>query len=340
MNDNDLTKYILEQIKVEEKISDTQLKEVEKDIEKISRKDIFEELQEEISFIQDEVLKKQLSSDASDLEKITDPKLFFDILDRVYEKLDAWYEGSESDGGDGEYFSFEEEKKEILTSMEEELKYAEKDDIRKQIEESIKIMTPISDENQFFDTLDREYEKIDMLYEKYFSDEDLEDFDEFEYGEEYNFEDTKKEILEELKEEIEEIKNTILRERLQKFLWTLSVITDEESFFDTLDTIYADKELESYYEKNWIEILDDDEIEGFDFETERKEILDELKEEITELSEGKFKNDIIGEVWELEKEKKEVNFFDRLESIYEKLDFFYWEDDEYEESEDFNSLKK
>ena len=57
MNDNDLTKYILEQIKVEEKISDTQLKEVEKDIEKISRKDIFEELQEEISFIQDEVLK-------------------------------------------------------------------------------------------------------------------------------------------------------------------------------------------------------------------------------------------------------------------------------------------
>jgi hypothetical protein len=42
--------------------------------------------------------------------------------------------------------------------------------------------------------------------------------------------------------------------------------------------------------------LDDDEIEGFDFETERKEILDELKEEITELSEGKFKNDIIGEV--------------------------------------------
>ena len=48
MNDNDLTKYILEQIKVEEKISDTQLKEVEKDIEKISRKDIFEELQEEI----------------------------------------------------------------------------------------------------------------------------------------------------------------------------------------------------------------------------------------------------------------------------------------------------
>ena len=92
-----------------------------------------------------------------------------------------------------------------------------------------------------------------------------------------------------------------MRERLQKFLWTLSVITDEESFFDTLDTIYADKELESYYEKNWIEILDDDEIECFDFETERKEILDELKEEITELSEGKFKNDIIGEVWELEK---------------------------------------
>jgi len=29
-----------------------------------------------------------------------------------------------------------------------------------------------------------------------------------------------------------------------------------------------------------------------------------------------------------------------LDSIYEKLDNFYGEDDEYEESEDFNSLNK
>ena len=48
------------------------------------------------------------------------------------------------------------------------MKYAEKDDIRKQIEESIKIMTPISDENQFFDTLDREYIRKKNDYIEFF----------------------------------------------------------------------------------------------------------------------------------------------------------------------------
>jgi len=343
MNDTDLMKYILEQIKVEEKLSDTQIKEVEKDLEKISKKDILEELKEEVWYVEDQVLKKTLWSDVWWLSTINDPKLFFDALDSIYEQLDTWYGDSEWEGGESDFFSFEDEKKDILLSMKEELQYAEKDDIKKQIEVSLAVVTPITDEDTFFDMLDIEYEKIDVLYDKYFSDEDLEDFDEFdefEDGGEYNFEDTKKEILEELKEEIDQINDTTLKVKLQKYFDALRVISDEDVFFDTLDEIYADSELEAYYEENGIEILDDDEMEDFDFETERKEILAELKEEIAELSEGDVKKDIIVKVWKLEEEKKEANFFDRLDSIYEKLDNFYGEDDEYEESEDFNSLNK
>jgi hypothetical protein len=95
MNDNDLTKYILEQIKIEEKLSDDQVKEVEKDLEKISRKDILEELKEEISYVEDETLKKKLSGEISELEKLNDPKMFFDVLDRIYEQLDELYEDYE-----------------------------------------------------------------------------------------------------------------------------------------------------------------------------------------------------------------------------------------------------
>ena len=343
MNYTDLMKYILEQIKVEEKLSDTQIKEVEKDLEKISKKDILEELKEEVWYVEDQVLKKTLWSDVWWLSTINDPKLFFDALDSIYEQLDTWYGDSEWEGGESDFFSFEDEKKDILLSMKEELQYAEKDDIKKQIEVSLAVVTPITDEDTFFDMLDIEYEKIDVLYDKYFSDEDLEDFDEFDEfddGGEYNFEDTKKEILEELKEEIDQINDTTLKVKLQKYFDALRVISDEDVFFDTLDEIYADSELEAYYEENGIEILDDDEMEDFDFETERKEILAELKEEIAELSEGDVKKDIIVKVWKLEEEKKEANFFDRLDSIYEKLDNFYGEDDEYEESEDFNSLNK
>jgi hypothetical protein len=179
-----------------------------------------------------------------------------------------------------------------LDSLKEELQYAEKDEIKKQIETSLKIIAPITDEDTFFDTLDSEYEKVDALYEKYFSDEDFEDFDEFEDGEEYNFEDTKKEVLESLKEEIAEIKDTKLKTKLQKYSDTLTLITDEDKFFNELDKIYSDEELEAYYEANGIDILDDEDIEDFDFDTERKEIIKELKLEIAELPEGDLKKEI------------------------------------------------
>lgn len=70
--------------------------------------------------------------------------------------------------------SFAEVKKEILSDLKEEVSYTTNKEIKTQIEQAVKTLTSISDEDKFYTTLEKEYEAIDNLYEKHTEDEEFE----------------------------------------------------------------------------------------------------------------------------------------------------------------------
>ncbi len=168
MSDEDFQKQILEQIKVEENLSADELAEISEQLQDISREDILASLLEEINHLEDEAFKKEMTTKFESIKKVTDGGDFFDVLDDIYGELDEYY--AENFGRldidetiDWEY-NFEEEKKFILESLKEELKYTTEEAIKKEVEAAIAKLEKETDEDKFFDILDEVYESINEHY--------------------------------------------------------------------------------------------------------------------------------------------------------------------------------
>ncbi len=315
MTDKQLSDYILKQVVSEENLNADEVSKVKEDIEDISQKDILQELKAEILGVSDETLKKDLKSKYKKLEWQEDAQSFFTNIDEIYTSLDAFYEENDQDFWE---MSYEGERKEIIESLNEELTYvSENDDIVKQITASIKKLEETTGEESFFDTLDAESVKIDSLYEKNFPEEVFGD------DEDIDFTETKKEILEELTWELEDVNNTELTVLINKTLANVSAEDDEEGFFENIESIYDT--LDYFYEKNpdvfdnieW----DDDlqEAEDLDFSDVGEEIIDELEA----IDNPELTTQIKEALTKISWDEDEDVLSEKIDWIYNTLDTFY-----------------
>ena len=335
MSDTEFQNKLLKQIQIEEDLSDAELLEFTEQIQDISREDILASLQDEIEELEDDTIKTAAQAEFDILKAIQEGEAFFHALDEIYDMLDSYYEENEEffdDDFDWEY-DFEEEKQYILESLEEEKKYLEDQDMITQVNEYIEKLKVESEEDNFFDMLDEMYEKIDAYYGIDFDYEDEDyDWDEEDFDWEYDFEDIRNEILEELKDEREYIKDNVLKAKFETTLKLLEKENDEDAFFEILDEFYSDETLENYYESIGIDLITGDEfLDGeYDFESEKPEILEELLEEIAELDDSNLESELQEIYKKIEALDNEDDFFDTLHEMYEKLDMHYGEYEEYE----------
>jgi len=342
MTDNELNKYILKQIQLEGNLSDFELKEFKNEIKWISQKDILSWLNEEIKNIEELELRKVLIKSFEELSEDMKVEKFIWKIDSIYEKIDSYYENnlwitdynndfndfpeSYSDFNNDDFFIwFKEDKKDILKGLNEELNISSNENIKKQIILSISVLKNITDEDSFYDLLYKEYNKLDKLYDKYFSDENtLWIVWEMDWNFEFNFNSTKKDIINELQEEFNLISDIKLKNNLLTKLVDIKGILDKNDFFSAVNMIYNNEELNNYYSNIWIKLLDD---EKFDFDTEREDIITNLEIEIYELGNEKLKKEIRIKMIELKKENEQVFFLDKLDEIYTELDAekgIYW----------------
>lgn len=337
MSDDDFKAQLLEQLKIEAKLSPEEIEYVSGKIDDLSRQDILISLEEEIAELDDTDLQSKATADLESLKSVSDIDQFFDDLDVIYEYIDAYYEENghfDEEDEDYEDYNFEEEKAFIIAEGKEELQYITDPELKKMVEQAIVELEGINDEDEFFDRLDEIYEKIDEHF--WYEDEDYDD-----EWEDYDFEELREEIIEEVWEELNFIKDEALKAKVKDTLADLVKETDEDAFFEILDDLYEDEDLEAYYEEEGIDVLmEDDFFEGdFNFEEERQEIIEELNEELSEIDDTTLVSELQSMIEELESEDNEHAFFDALDEIYEKIDNHYgidWDDEDWEEYEDYD----
>ena len=339
MSDKDFKQALLKQMQIEENLSDAQLAEISGELDDISIKDILDSLKEEITDLEDTTLKNTLLKQLETVNNITLWEKFFTAVDSIYEVLDAHYEETywdEDRGDEGDWdeeYDFAEEKQYIIEELNEEKDYIDNETLKAEITATITKLTAETDEDSFFDALDALFEKVDSYYEEQYGDEDWDD--EQDWDEEFDFDELKKEILRELSEEKQHIDDEALKTEVDTAITTLTAETDEDSFFDTLDALF--EKVDSYYEEMWIDVITGDEFldEEFDFDTEKSEIITQVKEELSELEDTALKNQLLSELVKLESANNEHAFFNTLDALYKKLDNYYGEDEDFED-EDFD----
>ena len=336
MSDTDFRKELLEQIKWEENLSDVELDEISKEIADISREDILASLLEEMNELEEKEVKDSLLGDFEALKKITDGEDFFNTLDEIYEVLDNFYvENGEDYEDEFEWeYDFDEEKKYIIENLKEEQKYIEDANVATEISGFIVKLEAETDEDDFFDMLDDAYDKIDTHYGIDFDYEEMDDefFDEEDFDWEFDFEELKSEILEQIKQEREYIKDKSLKAKFETTLKSLEKENDEDAFFETLDAFYWDEALEKYYESQGIDLITGDEfLDGeYDFDAEKPEIISELTQELSELEDGELKTQLNKILQDLSATNEEDAFFEVLDKAYEKIDNHFGFEEEFE----------
>ncbi len=198
---------------------------------------------------------------------------------------------------------FAEMKKDILQALQEELNYTTNKKAKTQISQSFETLKKIDKEKDFYATLDGEYKKIDTLME-------IENPDET--AEKYDFSKDKPEILKEIQKEISHLKDKTFAKTFTPKIAELSKINTENAFFEKLDTIY--QTLDTYYEKNNIVAFGSDDMDEYNFSKMKKDIVNELKERMTD-----------------EVSKKEIKKLEKIENedeFYNALDVLEWYYDE------------
>ena len=181
----------------------------------------------------------------------------FDSEDSPYDfdwDEDQWddydYDDEDWDDEDFEDYNFDEERSKILAELGEEISYLEDSGFQSTIKSASANLAEITDEDEFFNTLDSIYEKLDAHYEEHGDTGYWEDFDEDDYS---DFE---------IPEESQEDFNAALAE-------VERIETEIDALFQQLDELYAllDSFL-GYDDENEDTFDEDDE----DFDTEYEEM--------------------------------------------------------------------
>ena len=287
---NDLSKYILEEMKIQENLTDSELEEIQKFIGWISKKDVLAWLKEEINNIKDWELKKWLIKSSNELSENMKAKEFVWKIDSIYEKMDDYYKTNVW---------------EVYTDSDFPKSYND-----------------FTDGNMGDINVKKTYTLED--FPKPYNDSGYENMNEFEleidWKFDFNFKDLKKEISKGLLEEFSLITDVDLKNKFISKVESIQKNNNENDFFKAVDSIYNNDELNNYYLNKWITLLDDENLENFDFDNEKWDIIKHLEIEISELPNETLKKELKIKISELKKETEKTKFLDRVDIIYNVLD--------------------
>ncbi|QFR38925.1 hypothetical protein A9Q91_01685 [Candidatus Gracilibacteria bacterium 28_42_T64] len=337
---------ILEEVKMElkdEVNGAEEINSISKELDELIKNgdlknNLLTELKEEIAFLKNADFKNQLAQDLKSLEEINDGKKFYDVLNDVYEKLDNYYEehDEEIEGEDDfeDYsYSFTNEKTDIIEALEEEVSYINDKKLKDVVVSTIQELKSINNEDTFFEKLDVTYDKLDEYFGE---DDDFEDDNFEDEGEDYNFTEDKKDILKYLGDEINNLEDSTFKSDMLSNIQKLNAQNNEDDFFDTLDKVY--ESVDNYYEENgtsFNEDFDFEDIEDFDFDTEKKEIIQSITEEINSLDNEELKNELLVALEKIENETNPNNFFSKIDDIYDILDDSYDDFNDIDDEDEF-----
>jgi len=169
------------------------------------------------------------------IRQLTDEE--WDAIDKKYEELYGNYQLM-----DDEYFP--EYKEEIIKEVMFEyniIKDELSSDVRNKIDQSIKKLTSIDNEDDLFSLLDEMYELVEDKVEDYWESEYEDDF-----SEEKDF------MINEIKDVYQDIKkdlSTEIQNKIENAIKELLTIDNDEDFFNLTDEMYqmAEKQLDNYY---------------------------------------------------------------------------------------------
>lgn len=294
------------------------------------KKHIIASLKEEQKYVDDAVIKKQISEALSRLEKETKEDAFFDILDSTYEAINSHY-GFDFDGDDIEIWeldehNFEDFKKQIISDISKERTLIKDKALKAKFEATLKKLEKLTDEDDFFEILDDFYS--DKALESHYKELGIEVItgEEFLDGD-FDIEAEKQGIIEGIKNDISLETNPEAKKELESLLQSLENAEDAAVFFDTLD---ADFDFNDVF---------DIEIEVFDFDDERDDILEGISEEISSIKDAELQSTLKAKLQSLKWEKDEDAFFEILSGIYDSLDASYIEiDTDLDEDELFGDV--
>ena len=235
MANTDLSKYILEQIQIEENLTNSELEEIKKFIGWISKKEILTWLKEEINNIKDWELKKWLIKSSNELSKNMKAKEFVWKIDSIYEKMDDYYKTNVW---------------KVYTDSDFPKPYND-----------------FTDGNVGDIDVKEAYTLED--FPKPYNDSGYENMNEFEleidWKFDFNFKDLKKEISKGLLDEFSLITDVDLKKKLISKVESIQKNENENDFFKAVESFYNNEELNKYYLDKGIELADDENLENFDF---------------------------------------------------------------------------
>ncbi len=347
LSDSDFRSSLLKQVKIDMNLSDAELKEIETELQDISFQDVLDFLGEEISSIVDKGLRSEIQEDYKKLVTIQDGDTFIQELETVYSRLDDHYE---SEGAIIEFDEvmpengqvFEMSLEETLWYLKEEVKYIKDNNVSNKLNVIIMSLESEKDDKVFEDKLNEAFDILDDFYHseawaQHYKEnknnpalnvtttsyivfdedglpmwaEDIEDFDQM-----------RDMIINGLKQEKSFIEDKDIQKEIDNVITKLNKTKDEKVFFNTLDSFYESQAMENYYNNQWVQIMSFDwfEAEEFDFDTEKKFILDSLKSEIDQIKDKSLQSKIEKEVVSLEPIEEADKFFQKLDTIYRQLD--------------------
>ena len=273
---------------------------------------IVNEIEQQLEYVEKVDLKSQLLEKAEKARTLTDGREFFKVTNGIYDSIFYSYN---IDWNYDDDFNFENEKKHIIISLWEEIISLKDEIFKKEVSKDYEEIKNINNEEQFFESLDDIYYKIDTHYEKnwYIS------YD-------FSFEEEREDIISSLWEEIGSLKDETFKKEVSKDYETIKNINDEEEFFDNLYEIYDKLDMHYYdslpaknfWDTNKVKV----EIYDYDYETEKINILKSLEKEISPISNGEFKKEVLKDLESL-RNMNEEEFFKNLQKLYIKLDNHY-----------------
>lgn len=202
-------------------------------------------------------------------------------------------------------------KADILASLKIEISELTDKSFQAKMSKSAEALAKITDDTAFTAEINKIFAELDSHYGYTVSEEDT-----------FYVIEMKKELISDLTQELEYVKDDTVKKQVQSMITQLSSITDEDTLFTQLDSIYA--MLDAHYET-----LGDDmpELgEDMSFEDARKEILEFLADDVVSLKEDGL--DISVQVKGLGTIEQEDDFFDALDDIYDTIENFYENDDD------------
>lgn len=208
-----------------------------------NKKEIIDALNQELSYIDYKNLQDTVSMMVKELNTEDNEDIFYDKLEKIYNKLDEYYgenidEEFEWEGGEYLEYDFNEDKNDTIEYLEEEVNFIDDTELKTNIIKMISELKFENDEEAYFEKIETIYNILDAHYET----------EGINFDEEFNFESEKTDVLNYIESEIEYITDENIKKEFRNKLQLLKNEMNIDDFFDNVDDLY--EKLDEYFIEN------------------------------------------------------------------------------------------